>query len=514
VTPLLLLLALASPREALLARLAAAQQSERFLFGVENGTLWGTYLDGALVPTAEWFERTARAGKWTSDARAIAGDDPAVLGVGLDMLAFDPPAWKRSAIVAQAVARHAAAGGVVTLDWHAESCTADVPSQGLVATVDGVEIHASGGGTWFYAETGYTKPIASRADMPRSIACLCRLANEDDSWLRARVKHIGAVIRERGLAGLPLVIRPFHEHNGDWFWWGRPYWKCEGAVSGAAAYIKVFRTLVRALREEPGLENALFAYSPDRLASRSEREVLSPSERRLRDPVALARDLLRDRMVGELERHGLTDPEPEAKLAIAQVKTAADERRYVEERRRMYLDGYPGDDVVDVLGLDFYFPRTHPASALNVHQLALDLRVVEGEARARGKVAALTEVGTYRLPLFTAGRIISTAKDVQAAHDLLFDAADRRRFLTALGLTRVSDVTSAAPLRTPEGWFDRVLLPAAHGHVAYALVWQTYAPMYFVPYPSHPEAASFERFARDPATCFLADACGATDTAR
>ena len=67
-----------------------------------------------------------------------------------------------------------------------------------------------------------------------------------------------------------------------------------------------------------------------------------------------------------------------------------------------------------------------------------------------------------------------------------------------------------------EDWFNRqLLLLAKESKVAYALVWHTYydatAPdqdfYYFVPYPGHPEAASYQRFYADPATCFLRDIC-------
>ena len=58
-------------------------------------------------------------------------------------------------------------------------------------------------------------------------------------------------------------------------------------------------------------------------------------------------------------------------------------------------------------------------------------------------------------------------------------------------------------------WFNRVLLPLAkEAKVAYAMVWQTYAQtseesMYYVPFPGHPQAESFERFCRDSAVGLL-----------
>ena len=71
-----------------------------------------------------WFETTARAGRFTSDSAAVVGDDPAVLGVSLGMLAFEPTDWNRRAVIAAAIRRQIAAGGLVTMDWHAPSCNA------------------------------------------------------------------------------------------------------------------------------------------------------------------------------------------------------------------------------------------------------------------------------------------------------------------------------------------------------------------------------------------------------
>src|SRR5215471_10696392 len=132
----------ARSKAAVLAWLARLNQSGQFLFGQENATLWGMYLDGGLVSTGKWFERTARAGRFTSDSAALVGDDPAVLGVSLGMLAFEPTEWNRRAVIAEAIRSQVARGGLVTMDWHAPSCNADARSAGPLATVevDGREV--------------------------------------------------------------------------------------------------------------------------------------------------------------------------------------------------------------------------------------------------------------------------------------------------------------------------------------------------------------------------------------
>ena len=56
---------------------------------------------------------------------------------------------------------------------------------------------------------------------------------------------------------IPVILRPFHECDCDWFWWG----------SGSASpqdFIAAFRLMVEVMRRELGTRNVLFAYSPDR----------------------------------------------------------------------------------------------------------------------------------------------------------------------------------------------------------------------------------------------------------
>ena len=316
-------------KAAVLARLARLNQSERFLFGQENATLWGMYLNGGLVSTNTWFEATARAGRFTSDSEAVVGDDPAVLGVSLGMLAFEPPSWNRRRATAEAIRRHFAEGGLVTMDWHAPSCDAGSGrSAGALGTVkvngQDVIVEAITGGTLFYAEEEYTRAIVSRADVPDSLKCLCRIANDvplatgpykgmtGKTWLVAHAKYAASVLRDEGLSGLPIIVRPFHEHTGSWFWWGQPYWNCAAlldkpdAVSGPEAYKAMARTFVSTLRAEPGMGNLLFAYSPDKLlGSKEGKERFTAAQNKVMDPTGQARDLLRARLVRELGAAGL-----------------------------------------------------------------------------------------------------------------------------------------------------------------------------------------------------------------
>ncbi len=544
-------------RAAVLARLARLNHSEQFLFGEENATLWGMFLDGAVVSTNTWFESTALAGRFTSDGAAIVGDDPAVLGVSLGMLAYEPPEWNRRAAVAAAIRHQISEGGMVTMDWHAQSCTAHEPAGEELATVNvggvAIPIHAVPGGTSFYAEEEYTRPIASRADVPDSLKCLCQIANDrplgaganagvpGKSWLIAQAKYAAQIMREEQLGGLPIIVRPFHEHTGSWFWWGQPYWSCAallgepGAISGADAYKAIVRTYITALRSEPGMEGLVFAYSPDRLLAKAEDETFSAAEKKVMDPVGRARDQLRERIVRELDAAGLaytSAAERATTLTSAQVgASAARADAYVAQRRPRYAEAYAGDDLFDLLGIDLYHPVARAANQTDLERFRLQLRVLAEEARARGKPYALTEAGTYRLYLeqlagaTPAGQpfTVHGQATVDEALARLFDPADRAALLRHFGLAEPGPVVldaaeRAAVLPRPaEDWYNHQLLALAkEAHVAYALVWQTYHDgnardryvYYYVPFPGHPDADSFQRFYSDPATCFLRDGCG------
>jgi hypothetical protein len=422
-----------------------------------------------------------------------------------------------------------------------------------------VTIQALEGGTSFYAEDEYTRPITGRADVPEPLKCVCQIANDQPltagayqglsgkTWLVAQAKHAAQVMREQKLDGLPIIVRPFHEHTGPWFWWGQPYWNCAallgdpGAVSGAEAFKRMNRTFIEALRAEPGMSELLFAYSPDRLSTLAELTVhpdggdaTARARHRLEDPNGFARDRLRARIVHELRAARLSFDSPAqaaVKLPAARVTSERAATAYVAERRPFYAEGFAGDDLFDVLGIDLYYPLGRPPDASDRREVGLLLRVVAEEARAHGKVYAWTEVGTYRLPLAQLQAAtprdqpltLHTQKDVEDALARLFDSADRTAFLRHFGLRAPGPLVippgerAAVMPRPNEDWYNRELLPLARrAQVAYALTWQTYYDpsrhdhyyYSYVPYPGHVAAAAFKRFHDDPATCFLSDGCG------
>ncbi|MEU4887419.1 MULTISPECIES: glycoside hydrolase family 26 protein [Streptomyces] len=52
-----------------------------------------------------------------------------------------------------------------------------------------------------------------------------------------------------------MVLRPFHENSGSWFWWG-------AAHASPTEYVELFRDTVEYLRDTQHVHNLLCAYSP------------------------------------------------------------------------------------------------------------------------------------------------------------------------------------------------------------------------------------------------------------
>lgn len=127
-----------------------------------------------------------------------------------------------------------------------------------------------------------------------------------------------------------------------------------------------------------------------------------------------------------------------------------------------YLERYPGDDIIDVLGLDTYcHAADKDTAALTHYTQVLDkhLSMICQVAEEHDKVAALTETGQGGL---------STAD-----------------------------------------WWTAVLAPVlAKYPVAYVLVWRNAHDQpghFFAPYPGQQSASDFVRFYNDPKTLFLRD---------
>ena len=252
---------------------------DHVLFGHQDDLAYGV----------DWVGEPGR-----SDVRDTAGDYPAVYGwelgdlelgasENLDGVDFsEMQGWIREG--------HAR-GGAITLAWHMAN-------------------PATGGSTWDTTPAVHTVVPGG----PRHA--------EFRGWLDTFADFVDG-LRDADGRPIPVLFRPYHEHTGSWFWWGAD-------MTSVEDYKALWRFTVEYLRDERGLRNLLYVYSPD---------------------------------------------------------VFADEAAYLER--------YPGDDYVDVLGADDYQAlKTDSTVADMTRRLATVVRLAD----ARGKIAALTETGLEGVP--------------------------------------------------------------------------------------------------------------------
>lgn len=276
-------------------------------------------------------EQIRRSPGTDSDVREATGTYPAVFGFDLGGIEA-PAASGRDAAhfdrMRAWIRRDHERGGIVTISWHSRN-------------------PITGGG---YGENLH----------PGSVAVVLPGGDRHGTWcgwLDTVAGFLRSLTDSQGNA-IPVVFRPFHEHNGDWFWWcigGQDDDPAEAAAAqrdghtgqfGPDAdatddqFAALWRFTVAYLRDRCEVHNVLYAISPDRSRIRADRQAF-----------------------------------------------AAD-----------YLRGYPGDDVVDVFGLDDYIDigrDDNPGTPEEVFAgFVLSLEELAKVARAHGKPAAMTEIGT------------------------------------------------------------------------------------------------------------------------
>ncbi|HPG40671.1 MAG TPA: glycosyl hydrolase [bacterium] len=121
---------------------------------------------------------------------------------------------------------------------------------------------------------------------------------------------------------IPVVLRPYHEHNQTWSWWGK-------SACTADEYNALWIMTVQYFRDHHKLHHLLYAISPQDINTES-----------------------------------------------------------------AYFERYPGDDWVDILGLDYY----QLWSKSSATTLGKGLQMMSAQAAARNKAAAITETGVENVP--------------------------------------------------------------------------------------------------------------------
>ena len=253
------------------------------LFGHQSATEYGH----------GWFGDSDR-----SDVKSVVGSNPAVIGLDLGGLSGRPQEQieKEKVRLRKLIVDTYDRGGISTICWHMSNpvyggnfnARPDAP-QTVKQLLPGGSHHEA-----------FKKILAGAADL-----------------LKSCVGKDGKVV--------PVIFRPWHEFDGDWFWWGHAHCTTEEFTS-------LYKLTVSELRDTNGVHNVIYAFSPD--------------------------------------------------------------CKFDDEAK--FLERYPGDQWVDMVGFDDYadFGRDRYDLVAGLKKLT----IVSDFAKKTGKVAAFTETGLESIP--------------------------------------------------------------------------------------------------------------------
>lgn len=166
-----------------------------------------------------------------SDVLEVTGMRPALINWDLGLIEHNAPAQLDGVpfeFIRAEIAAQDARGGISALSWHPEN-------------------PVSGGNSWDVS----TEPL-------RLMEGDKALSDTLTAWIGRAADFIGS-LRDANGRRIPVIFRPWHELTGSWFWWGRDH-------ADPGQYRALWR-LTREVFDAKGIDNVLWAYSPDRLDS-------------------------------------------------------------------------------------------------------------------------------------------------------------------------------------------------------------------------------------------------------
>lgn len=315
-----------------------------FMFGHQDDPLYGIGWNGDFA---------------RSDVKSVVGDYPAAMGFdighielsgdrSLDNVWFDR--------IRQEIINQYNRGGMSTVSWHLDN-------------------PLTGGNSWDVKTKGVVASILPNGEQHEKFL----------GWLDIVANFFNSLTTENGIK-VPVLFRPWHEHTGSWFWWGKD-------LCTADEYKQLW-IMTHDYLAEQGVDNLLYAYSPDSQG---------PGE--------------------------------------------------------IYMERYPGDEYVDVLGFDCYHRNNVKGIEAYQHSLNTILAFMAEEGKKRNKPIALTETGLESIPI--------------------------------------------------TDWWTKVLFSVLDRYpVSYVLVWRNAHDIpnhYYAPYPGQVSANDFVKFYENPKTLFCND---------
>jgi hypothetical protein len=168
-----------------------------------------------------------------SDVKEVTGDYPAIYGFELGRIELDHPVNIDSVpfdSMRNYIRTVYERGGVITLSWHLNN-----PLTGKTA--------------WDSA--------------PGTVASILPGGEKNDlykSWLD-KVANFIAGLKGKNGEPIPVILRLFHELNGNWFWWGKDHCTPD-------QFKQLWDFTVSYLRDTKNIHQCLYAYNTDRFNSK------------------------------------------------------------------------------------------------------------------------------------------------------------------------------------------------------------------------------------------------------
>lgn len=157
--------------------------------------------------------------------KAQTGKAPALLGLELmNAIAYPPyPSYLIDRALTQT-----AAGGLVTMAWHERNP---------------VEV----------CQRGEYYECAKKTMTPQTLKAVLTPGTKENALWRADVHAMAKTLHRLRDAGVVVLFRPYHEMNGNWFWWGKQ-----------DALPKLWDALYDELTGREKLDNLIWVWSVDR----------------------------------------------------------------------------------------------------------------------------------------------------------------------------------------------------------------------------------------------------------
>lgn len=326
---------------AMLKVLKTLPQNKTFMFGHHDDPVYGIGWDGD---------------ENRSDVKSVCGDYPAIMSFDLGRMEIygdknlDNVSMNR--IRKEVVAQYLR-GGMSSFSWH-------------------VDNPVTGKDSWDVSDRTVVRSILPGGNNH----------NKFMGWLDKVADYLNSIKTSEGVK-VPILFRPWHEHTGSWFWWGKNLCSTE-------EYKALWKMTYNRMQEK-GATHLLYAYSPG------------------------------------------TEPKDTTE----------------------YMERYPGDDIIDLIGVDAYqFDKeAYEKSLKNA------LNIMSQVAQVHNKAMAITETGYETVP------------------DSL--------------------------------WWTQTLMPIIEEHpISYVLVWRNARERdnhFYAPYTGHPSADDFVKFYKDSRTLFAND---------